>query len=81
MTEVSGMTDNQAGLESASRGVQASQFETQLRSSVARVAGQLRQTTLEARLPSLCLAFILGYGSPVGVDGAGRIDGVARDQW
>jgi hypothetical protein len=35
-------------------------FETQLRSSVARVAGQLRQTTVEAPLRSLCLAFILG---------------------
>jgi hypothetical protein len=35
MTEVSGMTDNQAGLESASGGTAASQFETQLRSSIA----------------------------------------------
>ena len=60
MTEASGLTDDQAGIESASGGTAASQFETQLRSSVARVAGQLRQTTLEARLPSLCLAFILG---------------------
>jgi hypothetical protein len=60
MAETSGMTDDQAGLESASRGAYASQFETQLRSSVARVAGQLRQTTLEAPLQSLCLAFILG---------------------
>jgi hypothetical protein len=81
MTEASGLTRDEARLESASRGTQASQFETQLRSSVARVAGQLRQTTLEAPLRSLCLAFILGYGSPVGVDRAGRIDGVARDQW
>jgi hypothetical protein len=60
MTEVSGLTDDQAGLESASRGVQASQFETQLRSSVARLSEQLRQTTLEAPLRSLFLAFILG---------------------
>jgi hypothetical protein len=35
MTEASVLTDDQAGLESASRGVQLSQFETQLRSSVA----------------------------------------------
>jgi hypothetical protein len=60
MTEVSGMTDDQVGLESASRGTHASQFETQLHSSVTRVAGHLRQTTLEAPLRSLCLAFILG---------------------
>jgi hypothetical protein len=58
MTAVSGMTDNQADLESPSRGVQA--FETQLRSSVARLSEQLRQTTLEAPLRSLFLAFILG---------------------
>jgi hypothetical protein len=31
MTEVSGMTDNQAGLESASGGPADCQFETQLR--------------------------------------------------
>jgi hypothetical protein len=60
MTEVSGMTDDQAGLERASCGTRASQFEAQLRSSVARVARQLQQTTLEAPLRSLCLAFILG---------------------
>jgi hypothetical protein len=60
MTEVSGMTDDQAGLESASRGTHASQFGTQLRSSVARVARQLQQTNLEAPLQSLSLAFILG---------------------
>ena len=60
MTEVSGMTDNQAGLESASGGTAASQFETQLRSSVSRLSERLRQTTLEARLRSLFLAFILG---------------------
>jgi hypothetical protein len=58
MTEISGMKDNRAGLERASRGVQASQFETQLRSFIAGL--QLRQTTLEAPLRSLFLAFILG---------------------
>jgi hypothetical protein len=57
MTEVSGMTDNQADLESAFCGVQASQFGTQLRSFI---AAQLRQTTLEAPLRSLLLAFVLG---------------------
>jgi hypothetical protein len=60
MTEASGLTHNEAGLESASRGTHASQFETQLRASIARVSEQLRQTTLEAPLRSLCLAFILG---------------------
>jgi len=60
MTKVSGLTDDQAGLESARRGTAASQFETQLRSSVARLSKQLRQTTLEAPLRSLFLAFILG---------------------
>jgi hypothetical protein len=60
MTEVSGMTDNQAGLESASRGVQACQFETQLRSVMAGLSAQLRRTTLDAPLRSLFLAFVLG---------------------
>ena len=60
MTEVSGLTHDEAGLETASRGIADSQFETQLRSSVARVCDQLRQTTLEAPLRSLFLAFILG---------------------
>ena len=60
MTEASRLTDDQAGLESACRGTAACQFETQLRSSVARVASQMRQMTLEAPLRSLFLAFILG---------------------
>jgi hypothetical protein len=60
MTEVSGMTDVQASPESASRGMQASQFETQLRSFIAGLSAQLRQTTLEAPLRSLFVAFILG---------------------
>lgn len=60
MTEISGMTDDQAGLESASRGTQASQFETQLRSSISRLSEQLRQTTLEVPLRSLFLGFVLG---------------------
>ena len=60
MTEVSGMTDNQAGLEGASRGVQASHFEIQLRSVMAGFFARLRQTTLEVPLRSLFLAFILG---------------------
>ena len=60
MTDVSGLTHDGAGLESASRGMQVSQFETQLRSSVARLSEQLRQTTLEAPLRSLFLAFVLG---------------------
>jgi hypothetical protein len=59
MTEASGLTHDEARLESASCGTQANQFETQLRSFVARVAGQLRQTTVEPPLRSLCLAFIL----------------------
>ena len=59
MRRASGLTDDQAGLETASRGIADSQFETQLRSSVARVCDQLRQTTLEAPLRSLFLAFIL----------------------
>jgi hypothetical protein len=60
MTEASGLPDDQAGLESACRGTAASQFEIQLRSSVARLSEQLRQSTLEAPLWSLFLAFILG---------------------
>jgi hypothetical protein len=60
MTEASGLTDDQAGLETASRGTADSQFEAQLRSSLARVSDQLRQTTLEAPLRSLFLASILG---------------------
>ena len=60
MTAVLGMTKNQADLESPSRGVHASQFETQLRSAVAGLSARLRQTTLEAPLRSLFLAFILG---------------------
>lgn len=60
MTEASGLTDDQAGLESASRGVQASQFETQLRSVMAGLSAQLPRTTLEAPLRSLFLAFIFG---------------------
>jgi hypothetical protein len=60
MTEASGLTDDRAGLETASRGTQASQFETQPRSSVARLSEQLRRTTLEAPLRSLFPAFILG---------------------
>jgi hypothetical protein len=60
MTEASGLTDDQAGLETASRRTADSQFEAQLRSSVARGCDQLRQTTLEAPLRSLFLAFILG---------------------
>jgi hypothetical protein len=60
MTEASGLPDDQAGLESACRGTAASQFEIQLRSSVARLSEQLRQTTLEAPLRALFLAFILG---------------------
>jgi hypothetical protein len=61
MTE-EGLTHDEAGLESSSRGTHASQFETQLRSSVARLSEQLRQTTLEAPLRLLFLAFILGVG-------------------
>lgn len=60
MTEVSGMKDDQAGLETASRGTGASQFEAQLRSSVARLFERLRQATLEAPLRSLFVAFALG---------------------
>jgi hypothetical protein len=60
MTEASGLTDDQASLESASRRTHASEFETQLRSSIARVSEQVRQTTLELPLRSLFLAFILG---------------------
>jgi hypothetical protein len=60
MTEASGVTDDQGSLETASGGTAASQFETQLRSSVARLSEQLRKTTLEAPLRSLFLAFILG---------------------
>ena len=64
MTEASGLTGDQAGLESASGVTAASQLEIQLRSSVARLSEQLRQTTLEAPLRSLFLAFILGVGRP-----------------
>jgi hypothetical protein len=60
MTEASGLTDHQASLESASRRTHASQFEIQLRSAMARLFAQLRQTTMEAPLRSLFLAFILG---------------------
>ena len=60
MTEVSEVTDNQAGLESAARGVQASQVEIQLRSVMAGLSAQLRRTALEAPLRSVFLAFILG---------------------
>jgi hypothetical protein len=60
MTEASGLTDDQADLERASSGTAASQFETQLRSVMAGLSAQLRRTTLEAPLPSLFLAFILG---------------------
>ena len=60
MTEASGLTHDEAGLESASRGAHASQFETQLRSFIAGLSAQLRQTTLEAPLRSLFVAFILG---------------------
>jgi hypothetical protein len=58
MTEASGLTADH--LETASRGTADGQFEAQLPSSVARVCDQLRQTTLEAPLRSLFLAFILG---------------------
>jgi len=58
MTEASGLTEGQ--LESASHEPRASPFETQLRSSMARFAEQLRRTTIEAPLRSLFLAFILG---------------------
>jgi hypothetical protein len=60
MTEALGRTHDEAGLESPSRGVQAGQFEIQLRSFIAGLSAQLRQATLEAPLRSLCLAFILG---------------------
>jgi hypothetical protein len=60
MTEASGLTDDQGSLESTSGGTAASQFEIQLRSSVARLSEQLRQTTLGAPLRSLFLALILG---------------------
>ena len=60
MREASGLTDDQAGLETASRGIADSQFETQLRSFIAGLSAQLRKTTLEAPLRSLCLTFILG---------------------
>lgn len=60
MTEASGLTDGQAGLETASRETADSQFETQLRFFLAGLSAQLRQTVLEAPLRSLCLAFILG---------------------
>jgi hypothetical protein len=60
MTGPSGLPDDQLGLESASRRTQANQFETQLRSSIARLSAQLRQTTLEAPLRSLFLAFVFG---------------------
>jgi hypothetical protein len=38
MTDASGLADDQADLESACRGTAACQFETQLRSSVARLS-------------------------------------------
>jgi hypothetical protein len=60
MMEASGLTNDQAGLESASGGTAASQFETQLRSFIVGLSAQLRQTTLEAPLRSLCFAFSLG---------------------
>jgi hypothetical protein len=60
MTEASGLRNDQAGLESASGGTAAGQLETQLRSFIAGLSAQLWQTTLEAPLRSLFLAFILG---------------------
>jgi hypothetical protein len=60
MAEASGLKDDQASLESASRRTHVSQFEIQLRLAMARLSARLRQTTLEAPLRSLFLAFILG---------------------
>lgn len=60
MTEASGLTDDQVDLEKPSRTTHTSRTETQLRSSLARLSEQLRKTTLEAPLRSLCAAFMLG---------------------
>ena len=60
MTEASGLTGGQDGLENASRTTRASRNEVEPRSPVERLSELLRNMTLGAPLRSLLLAFILG---------------------
>jgi hypothetical protein len=59
MTEASGLTNDQDGLENPSRGRVSHGKEADPRPA-ARFAEQLRKVTVEAPLRSLFLAFLLG---------------------
>lgn len=59
MTEASGLTNNQEGLENSSARP-ATRNRTNLRGSAEELAGRLRQMTVETPLRSLLAAFVLG---------------------
>ena len=60
MTEASGLTNDQDGLENSSRGTPGTGKETDPRPPATRFSEQLRKVTMEAPLRSLFLAFLLG---------------------
>ncbi len=60
MTEASGLTNDQDGIESPSRGTPGATKQTDLRLSAEEWAERLRKATVEAPLRSLMAAFVLG---------------------
>ena len=60
MTEASGLTNDQHGLENPLRAKPGTRKPTDLRQSAEELAERLRKMTVEAPLRSLLAAFVLG---------------------